>query len=118
MDKMGTLPTLLRHADFQRFEFLHFESQGHTARFFYQLSGDQVDPIRFEEQVDWPLALPPPDLRQPAVYQCLCNIHRMLGISYYKTCCPPEIILHGESLSDREADFWEQVYTFGLGEFF
>ncbi|MBF0583981.1 MAG: endonuclease domain-containing protein [Magnetococcales bacterium] len=105
-------------ADYQRFEFLHFDSQGHTARFYYQLSGDRVAPIRFEERLEWPLELPAPDQGDPAVYRCLGNIHRMLGISYYKSCCPAEIILHGEPLSPPEADFWEQVYTFGLGEFF
>ncbi|MBF0461093.1 MAG: endonuclease domain-containing protein [Magnetococcales bacterium] len=105
-------------SDFQRFEFVQFESHGHTTRFRYRLSGEQVTPIDFEERLEWPLGLPAPDPRQPAVYRGLCNIHRMLGISYYKACCPPEIVLHGEPMSDREADFWEQVYTNGLGEFF
>ncbi len=103
---------------FHRFEFLHFASHGHSARFSYRLSGDQVTPIDFEERVDWPLALPAPDPQQPAVYRGLRNLHRMLGISYYKTCCPREIVLHGEPMSGEEADFWELVYTNGLGEFF
>ncbi|MBF0184622.1 MAG: endonuclease domain-containing protein [Magnetococcales bacterium] len=103
---------------YQRFEFLHFATRDHTTRFYYRLSGDRVDPIDFEERVTWPAALPAPDPLQPAIYQALCNVHRMLGISYYKSCCPPEIILHGDPLSGEEASFWNQVYTAGLGEFY
>ncbi|MBF0160749.1 MAG: endonuclease domain-containing protein [Magnetococcales bacterium] len=106
------------HSDFQRFEFLHFESRGHSARFYYRLSSDHLTPIDFEEQLDWPTALPAPDPLQPAVAQALRNIHLMLGISYYKSCCPREMVVHGDPLNRQEAAFWEQLYTFGLGEFF
>ncbi|MEO5348078.1 MAG: hypothetical protein H7836_00280 [Magnetococcus sp. YQC-3] len=103
---------------YHRFEFLHVESQGHATRFHYRLSGAHVEPKELVEQVEWPLSLPAPDPRQPAIALALRHIHLMLGISYYKCCCPDEILVHGEPLSDREARFWEKVYTFGLGEFF
>ena len=97
---------------------MHFESHGHSARFYYRLSSYHLTPIDFEEQLDWATALPAPDPQQPAIAQALRNIHLMLGISYYKACLPPEIIIHGEPLSQQEAAFWELLYTFGLGEFF
>ncbi|MEO5362679.1 MAG: hypothetical protein H7838_03530 [Magnetococcus sp. DMHC-8] len=103
---------------FQRFEFLHFTSRGHSTRFCYRLSGDHVAPVDFVEEVAWPADLPAPDPGQPAIYQGLVDVHRMLGISYYKACCPGEIVLHGEPLSEGEADFWDWVYTAGLGEFY
>ncbi|MEO5339345.1 MAG: hypothetical protein H7837_02335 [Magnetococcus sp. MYC-9] len=104
--------------DWQRFEFLQVASQGHVTRFHYRLAGDRGRSIEFVEQLEWPTELPAPDPRRPEVAQALCNIHFVLGISYYKSCCPGTIVVQGAPLSDEEADFWEQVYTHGLGEFF
>lgn len=49
------------------------------------------------------------------VLNCLFLI---LGISYWKTCCPRTIEILPFSLSKKEAEFWNTVYTNGLGEFF
>ncbi|MBF0098256.1 MAG: endonuclease domain-containing protein [Magnetococcales bacterium] len=100
------------------FEFVGVETEGHRSRFLYRLSGERVEPIDFTEQVDWPAALPAPDPQRPEMRQALANVHRMLGISYYKSCCPADIVLHGEPLSVAEAEFWDQLYTIGLGEFY
>lgn len=48
----------------------------------------------------------------------LNGIHLILGISYWKTYCPPNIRLTTVRLTKGEAGFWETVYTKGLGEFF
>lgn len=42
----------------------------------------------------------------------------MAGISYYKTYCPPEIVLKNKQLTTTQARFWNNLYTRGLGEFF
>ncbi|MFH1444579.1 MAG: endonuclease domain-containing protein [Candidatus Peregrinibacteria bacterium] len=45
-------------------------------------------------------------------------LHLIGGISYYKTCCPKQIEIRSGNLTDEQADFWNTVYTKGLGEFF
>lgn len=42
----------------------------------------------------------------------------MLGISYWKTYCPATIIIKPFTLTRKQAEFWNLVYTKGLGEFF
>jgi len=42
----------------------------------------------------------------------------ILGISYWKTYCPREIIIESNFLTKKQADFWNIIYTKGLGEFF
>lgn len=46
------------------------------------------------------------------------NIALILGISYWKLYCPKEIEIKDFSLSKEQAEFWNIVYTKGLGEFF
>ncbi|MGH7203223.1 MAG: hypothetical protein ACREHC_02130 [Candidatus Levyibacteriota bacterium] len=41
-----------------------------------------------------------------------------IGISYYKLFCPREIKLANMTLTHKQADFWNIVYTKGLGEFY
>jgi len=45
------------------------------------------------------------------------SLHLILGITYFKMYCPKKIIIP-YSLSKAQADFWNTVYTKGLGEFF
>ena len=48
----------------------------------------------------------------------LNNLMLILGISYWKTYCPREIVVEGNFLTKEQAEFWNIVYTKGLGEFF
>ena len=60
------------------------------------------------------LAHPPAEL-----IERICNaLHIALGISYWKLYAPKKIVLENRMLSRAEADFWNTVYTKGLGEFF
>ncbi len=45
------------------------------------------------------------------------SLHLILGISYFKMYCPKKIIIPYR-LSKAQADFWNTIYTKGLGEFF
>lgn len=42
----------------------------------------------------------------------------MLGISYWKAFCPKDIIIRPFSLSREQANFWNLIYTKGLGELY
>jgi hypothetical protein len=46
------------------------------------------------------------------------NLHLILGIGYYKAYCPKKITIKSGVLSRAEAEFWNKLYTKGLGEFF
>ncbi|HCC83418.1 TPA: hypothetical protein DEP96_01050 [Candidatus Uhrbacteria bacterium] len=52
------------------------------------------------------------------LHRALFALHLMAGISYYKTYCPPNIVIESGELSVDEAAFWNKLYTHGLGEFF
>lgn len=46
------------------------------------------------------------------------NLHLALGISYWKMKCFPRIEIASGTLSADQAQFWNLVYTKGLGEFY
>ncbi len=48
----------------------------------------------------------------------LFNLHLVVGIGYYKTYCPREIVIETGELNKEQAKFWNTLYTKGLGEFF
>lgn len=48
----------------------------------------------------------------------LDNLLLILGISYWKLYCPQSIIIKPFNLTKQQVDFWNTVYTKGLGEFF
>ena len=58
------------------------------------------------------------DIDKATLDRALFNLHLIGGISYFKTCCPKTIKIRSGSLSKEQADFWNTVYTKGLGEFF
>ncbi len=39
-------------------------------------------------------------------------------ISYWKTACPPKVMIHHQKLADQQIAFWKKLYYNGLGEFF
>lgn len=39
-------------------------------------------------------------------------------ISYWKTACPPEVIVKPHKLTDSQAKWWKSLYYKGMGEFF
>lgn len=50
--------------------------------------------------------------------QMLLALHLALGMSYWKAYCPQEIVVNSGTLTRKQADFWNTLYTKGLGEFF
>lgn len=61
----------------------------------------------------WQAELPQADLDR-----ALFALHLIAGVSYWKTYCPRKIEVHTGSLSAEDAEFWNTLYTKGLGEFF
>lgn len=97
------------------FEFVSHElgNDRKTVRLSYDLSlPDKI--LHFVETMTFPQPLP--DV--PVLKTALQNLHLIAGISYWKLYCPPEIRIAGYALSEKQAAFWNKIYTAGLGEFF
>jgi len=72
----------------------------------------------FHEVLTFPVTGASKDIPQELLQNTLDNVLLALGMSYYKLFCPKEIVLQDIKLSREQADFWNTVYTKGLGEFF
>lgn len=79
-----------------------------------------IDDEEFVERLMFPLDLKPNTYNlDPSVFNnALLTLHLIAGISYYKAKLPPEIVVKSGSLSKEQAEFWNKLYTLGLGEFF
>lgn len=79
--------------------------------FNYQIETNEKT-FKFCEKFELPNTLP----NNKTVEKLLHALHIALGISYYKPFIPPEI-LHPYQMDKGEADFWNEVFLKGLGEF-
>jgi len=78
--------------------------------------------FRGKENIDFTekISFPPVINKIPEVLlkSLLDNLMLILGISYWKLYCPKEIVIEGNFLTKEQAEFWNIVWTKGLGEFF
>lgn len=101
------------------FTFLKHElnlEQG-TASFFYELQTENQT-YNFQETLTFDAGKSLPDTTYQILNTILDNLLLMLGISYWKTFCPAVIKTPTIGLTKDQANFWNTVYTKGLGEFF
>lgn len=84
--------------------------------FLYSL-GAGNETHSFREVVVLPEPIPS-TVPAPLLLTLMQCLHLILGISYWKTTCSPVIQIRSYSLSTAQAEFWNTVYTKGLGEFF
>lgn len=101
------------------FEFTYFEVEKDRSRilFHYKISRENGEVMELTETIEFPFPIPdniPPELLKTV----LQNVHLILGISYWKLFCQKEIRIATYALSKDQAQFWNTVYTKGLGEFF
>ncbi|MDP3988606.1 MAG: hypothetical protein Q8P80_05705 [Candidatus Levybacteria bacterium] len=84
------------------------------ASFFYELQ-NEGQTIKFEEKISFsPVQKEIPSEVLKPIFDSLLLI---LGVSYWKLYCP-KIELGSVLLNREQAEFWNKVYTKGLGEFF
>lgn len=97
--------------DVFRYQSFDLSEDRHTATFSYRLehAGQSYD---FTEVLEFPVAL----MSGPEQQACLRALHIALGVSYYKIFVPKRIE-HPYEMSATEADFWNDVWRHGLGEF-
>ena len=91
-----------------------FDLNSGKASFNYRIAGGEN--FEFTEKIEFSAtnsSIPPQLLA--SLFQ---NISLILGISYWKIYAPKKIEVEGFSLTKDQADFWNKVFTKGLGEFF
>jgi hypothetical protein len=97
------------------FESYSFDRKAKKIELQYSLDGE----INFTETIILPFldsyVLP---LANKQLDQALFALHLIGGISYFKTCLPKTIEIKTGTLTMAQAEFWNDVYENGLGEFF
>lgn len=98
------------------FESYSFEPDTKELFFTYALGNGDKKEKHFTETVllNTPKAL----VANEAFDRALFNLHLALGISYWKTVTPKNIVIESGTLTKEQATFWNTVYTKGLGEFY
>lgn len=100
---------------YDRFVYTHCSIDGRDVALGYRLDGEQ-GAIDFVEKLKLPVDAG--DLAtHPAVIAALRGLHLMGGLSYWKASCPATIVLP-DVVGDDDASYWNEVFTYGLGEFF
>lgn len=103
------------------FESFDFDAVTKTARFVYRLESDDQSSAEAVECIE-ELQFETPGVRgasdSAAFKQILFDLHIALGMSYWKTACSKQLVVKSGALSAQDAEFWNTIYTKGLGEFF
>lgn len=86
--------------------------------FDYRVVTSSGEEYNFCEKIIFPKKLDKTKADSTIFREIIKNLHLILGISYYKAFCPGQIITEKYSLTKEQADFFNTVYTRGLGEFF
>jgi len=102
---------MTRKPDVFEFNFYKIHSDKKTIDFNYK-TGD----LCFTEKIILPDEIPS-NVEDKLVDKVLESLHLILGITYFKMYCPKKIVIP-YSLTKAQAEFWNTVYTKGLGEFF
>jgi UDP-N-acetyl-alpha-D-muramoyl-L-alanyl-L-glutamate epimerase len=100
---------------------LKFVFKGHEinlekgeATFDFGFTGEKN--IDFSEKLSFP---PVNSQISPILLKSLLdNLMLILGISYWKLYCPREIVIEPNFLTKEQDQFWNTVYTKGMGEFY
>lgn len=58
------------------------------------------------------------ELSTSTINNLIFHIGMVELISYWKTACPPRLIIKPHKLNNEQIDFWKKLYFNGLGEFF
>lgn len=86
-------------------------------KFRYRLRHGAEESL-FEEVLQFPTNLKWNKVNRDVLSSALEAIHLALGVSYWKAYCPKDILLPEYALSKDKANFWNKLYSEGLGEFF
>lgn len=98
------------------FEYFKYNEAHKKFEFYYSLLYKNRK-TQFVEEIELPTTLSL-NSSDSALNMILKSLHIACGISYWKIFCPEKIKLASYTLSEFEANFWNIIYTKGLGEFY
>jgi len=99
-----------------KFVFKGYESALEKGEILFHFGFTGEKNINFTEKISFPPV--PNEVPEALLKAILNNLMIILGISYWKLYCPKEIVIESNFLTKEQAEFWNTVYTKGLGEFF
>jgi hypothetical protein len=99
-----------------KFVFKGYEPKLEKGEVFFHFGFRGEKNIDFTEKISFPPVVT--KIPEALLKSILDNLMLILGISYWKVYCPKEIIINDNFLTKEQAEFWNTVYTKGLGEFF
>lgn len=102
-----------KHFNFDKYEF---SAENKQADFHYSYTDEQGNTLcSFIETLKFPQEISQ-NIPVITLQKTLELVHIMLGLGYYKMYCPKEIS-HPYEFTKEQAEFFNTVYTEGLGEF-
>lgn len=100
----------------EAFEFRNVQLALGKLSLHYALTGGPDPDLFFREELVLPEGTPDPEPGDPIASALLDGVLRVFGVSYFKAANPRTII--APPCSDADAEFWDLLYTEGLGEFY
>ncbi len=100
------------------FEGYKLQTSTNQISFHYSVYFSDNTQTLFTEKLTFPENASWDKIPNNILKSSLESLHLILGISYWKAYCPKELILKNLVLNKKQAEFWNTVYTKGLGEFF
>jgi hypothetical protein len=94
-----------------------WSAQEGKAVFTYKILHNN-ESFELQETLTFPVEHLAKDIPEKLFKNILDNLLLVLGISYYKLFCPKHIVFENIQLTKEQSDFWNTLYTKGLGEFF
>lgn len=105
------------NSPYKTFRFVSYAFDEKSGEAVLTYAFDDAVTLRETFQFPVPKAGVAPGARA-ALDRALFALHLVVGVSYYKAFCPPEIRVESGALTAEQAKFWNTLYTLGLGEFF
>ncbi|MFA4953945.1 MAG: hypothetical protein WC641_01380 [Patescibacteria group bacterium] len=106
----------------KKFIFDGYRHAPEASQVFFDYAVELMDGTmeKFTETIEVPGATAQDWARIPSdlLERLLQNLLLVLGTSYWKMRCAPQIEIRAFALNEKQAAFWNLVYTQGLGEFF
>ncbi|MCX6281763.1 MAG: hypothetical protein NTU51_07360 [Bacteroidetes bacterium] len=114
-DKLEKLSAEFPFFIYEEFSF-SLDPEGLSAKFHFNL-GDRYHfyPSFFIPRNIWAFT---DDVLNTLLPSLIFHIGMIELISYWKTACPPKVIIRTASLSSEQKLWWKKLYFNGLGEFF
>jgi len=100
-----------------KFVFKGYGAKLEKGEVFFHFSFRGEKNIDFTEKISFP-PVKDQNIPKDLINRILDGLLLILGISYWKLYCPKDLVLESMSLTKEQADFWNTVYTKGMGEFY